>query len=71
MKLNFFFLFSTLISIWQYRMFVGDLTVPLLYSPIIFNAYLLLMCGYVHKGPGASGGQKGVSAPMELELQAS
>lgn len=52
-------------------MFVGDLTVPLLYSAIIFNAYLLLMCGYVHKGPGASGGQKVVSAPMELELQAS
>lgn len=52
-------------------MFVGDLTVPFLYSPIIFNVYLLLMCGYVHKGPGASGGQKGVSAPMELELQAS
>lgn len=52
-------------------MFVGNLTVPLLYSPIIFNVYLLLMCGYVHKGPGVSGGQKGVSAPMELELQAS
>ena len=38
---------------------------------IFFNAYRLIMCRYVRKGPGASGGQRGVSAPVELELQAS